>query len=57
MKTMLRDKLPAWLFGLAVLAIWQTVVSSGWVAGYLLPAPSEIYATTVELWPEIWRAT
>jgi NitT/TauT family transport system permease protein len=53
----LRDRLPAWLFLATLLGIWQTVVGAGWVASYLLPAPSDIYATTVELWPEIWRAT
>jgi NitT/TauT family transport system permease protein len=56
-KQVLRDRLPAWLFLAAVFAIWQAVVSLGWVAEYLLPAPSDIYATTRELWPEIWAAT
>ena len=52
-----QDRLPAWLFLAALLGIWQAVVSVGWVPAYLLPAPSDIYTTTVELWPEIWRAT
>ncbi len=44
MKATLRDNLPAWMFLLALLAIWQTVVGLDWVAAYLLPAPSDIYA-------------
>ncbi len=57
MKAMLQHNLPAWLFLLVLLAIWQTVVGLGWVPAYLLPAPSDIYTTTVELWPEIRAAT
>lgn len=53
----IRDKLPAWLFLIFLMALWETAVAREWVASYLLPAPSEIYATTVELWPEIWSAT
>ena len=53
----LRDKLPAWLFLVALLVVWQAVVRLDWVPAYLLPAPSDIYETTVELWPEIWAAT
>ena len=53
----IRDKLPAWLFLLVLVALWETVVRQEWVASYLLPAPSEIYATTVDQWPEIWAAT
>lgn len=57
MSASLQDRLPAWLFLFALLGIWQGVVSVGWVPDYLLPAPSDIYTTTVELWPEIWSAT
>ena len=57
MSARLQDRLPAWLFLFGLLGIWQGVVSVGWVPDYLLPAPSEIYTTTVELWPEIWSAT
>ena len=57
MSTTVRNRLPAWLFLIVVLAVWETAVRSGWVASYLLPAPSEIYATSIELWPEIWSAT
>lgn len=53
----IRDKLPAWFFLIGVLAAWETVVRGGWIAAYLLPAPSDVYATTIELWPEIWNAT
>ncbi len=53
----LRNRLPAWIFLIGVLAVWEAVVRGGWVASYLLPAPSDVYATTVELWPEIWNAT
>jgi NitT/TauT family transport system permease protein len=56
-RALLRNRLPAWLFLVAVLASWQAVVQSGWVARYLLPAPSDVFATTLELWPEIWSAT
>lgn len=57
MKDTLRERLPAWIFLLALLAVWETVVARGWVADYLLPAPSGIWQTTVELWPELWAAT
>jgi len=53
----LRNRLPAWIFLIGLLAVWEAIVRGGWVASYLLPAPSDIYATTVELWPEIWNAT
>ncbi len=57
MTASIRDKLPAWVFLIVLMALWETAVNREWVAAYLLPAPSEIYATTVELWPEIWSAT
>ena len=57
MKAILNENAPAWLFLLALLVLWQTVVGLGWVPAYLLPAPSDIYTTTVELWPDIWDAT
>ena len=53
----LADRLPAWVFLALVLSIWQWVVAQQWVASYLLPSPAQIFATTVELWPEIWSAT
>ena len=52
-----RRNLPAWLFLAMLLLVWQYIVGAGWIASYLLPAPSDIYATTVELWPELWAAT
>jgi NitT/TauT family transport system permease protein len=54
---LLVDKGPAWLFLLLVLALWQLVVELKWVASYLLPAPSTIFQTTVENWPDIAQAT
>jgi len=57
MKAMLHRQWPAWLFLLAVLALWQTVVTQGWVPAFLLPSPRDIYLTAVELWPELWSAT
>jgi NitT/TauT family transport system permease protein len=52
-----RRNLPAWGFLALLLLVWQWVVGAGWIASYLLPAPSDIYATSVELWPQLWAAT
>ncbi len=51
------EKLPAWIFLGGLLSVWQLVVAQEWVAAYLLPSPTQIYATTLQLWPEIWAAT
>lgn len=56
-KARLVENLPAWIFLALLLSIWELVVAQQWVASYLLPAPSQIYHTTVELWPEIAAAT
>jgi NitT/TauT family transport system permease protein len=56
-KTWLVDKYPAWIFLVVLLSIWELVVAQEWVASYLLPSPTQIYATTVELWPQIYAAT
>ncbi|NQX89255.1 MAG: ABC transporter permease [Halioglobus sp.] len=53
----LSDKLPAWVFLMLLLSLWQWVVAEKWVASYLLPSPLQIFHTTVELWPQIWAAT
>jgi NitT/TauT family transport system permease protein len=53
----MRERLPAWVFLAVLLVVWESVVGKGWVPDYLLPAPSGIWATTVELWPELWSAT
>jgi len=53
----LRNKLPAWVFLIGLLSVWEWIVDRGWVAAYLLPAPSDIYATTIDMWPDLWRAT
>jgi NitT/TauT family transport system permease protein len=53
----LRERLPAWLFLLALLVIWELSVSRGLVPDYLLPAPSGIWATVVELRTDLWTAT
>jgi NitT/TauT family transport system permease protein len=57
MSAKLRERLPAWLFLAGLIAVWELVVFRGWVPPYLLPAPSDIWLTTVELWPELWSAT
>ena len=57
MKATLKNRLPAWVFLVCLLGIWETAVRSGWVASYLLPAPSEVYTTSIELRSEIWAAT
>ena len=51
------EKLPAWIFLGGLLSVWQLVVAQEWVAAYLLPSPTQIFATTLQLWPEIWAAT
>jgi len=57
MKGVFRERLPAWVFLAALLALWELVVARGAVADYLLPAPSGIWMTSVELWPELRSAT
>lgn len=56
-KTWLVDKYPAWIFLVLLLSVWEWVVAQQWVASYLLPSPTQIFHTTVELWPEIQAAT
>ena len=56
-KTWLVDKYPAWIFLALLLSVWEWVVAKQWVASYLLPSPTQIFHTTVELWPEIQAAT
>lgn len=56
-KTWLVDKYPAWIFLALLLSVWEWVVAQQWVASYLLPSPTQIFHTTVELWPEIQAAT
>ena len=56
-KAGLAEKLPACIFLALLLSIWEWVVAQQWVASYLLPSPSQIYHTTLELWPEIAAAT
>ena len=56
MKSALREHLPAWIFLFALLAVWEAVVRHGWIAYYLLPAPSDIWTTAVELHEELWAA-
>jgi NitT/TauT family transport system permease protein len=53
----LREHLPAWGFLLLLLALWELVVARGWIAAYLLPAPSEIWATAVDLRADLGAAT
>jgi NitT/TauT family transport system permease protein len=56
-KAWLLDKYPAWIFLALLLGTWEWVVAQQWVASYLLPSPTQIFHTTVELWPEIQAAT
>ena len=53
----LLEKLPAWIFLLLLLSLWQMVVGLQWVPSYLLPSPLEILRTTVDSWPDIATAT
>jgi NitT/TauT family transport system permease protein len=53
----LRERLPAWIFLIVLLGIWEAVVHREWIAAYLLPAPSEIWTTAVELRVDLWAAT
>lgn len=51
------EKYPAWIFLTILLCAWEWVVVQEWVASYLLPSPTQIFETTIELWPEIYAAT
>lgn len=57
LKSWLVDKYPAWIFLALLLSAWEWVVAQEWVASYLLPSPTQIFHTTVELWPDIYAAT
>lgn len=52
----LSDKLPAWIFLLLLLSIWQLIVAKQWVPNYLLPSPRDILIATQENWAEIFNA-
>lgn len=56
-KSWLVEKYPAWIFLALLLSAWEWVVAQEWVASYLLPSPTQIFQTTVELWPDIYAAT
>jgi NitT/TauT family transport system permease protein len=57
LKHWLTEKMPAWIFLTLTLSLWQWIVAKEWVASYLLPSPTQIVHTTIELWPEIAAAT
>lgn len=52
-----REKLPAWLFLIFLLGVWQLWVDQKWIADYLLPSPRMIVAATVDNWSDIYAAT
>lgn len=52
-----RDKLPAWLFLLFLLGVWELCVDLHWVAAYLLPSPRAIVAASMDNWSDIYAAT
>ena len=56
MKKFIAEKMPAWIFLLLIIALWQTIVARQWVPAYLLPSPREIAQTTFENWGDIWGA-
>jgi NitT/TauT family transport system permease protein len=56
-KSWLVENYPAWIFLTVLLCTWEWVVAEEWVASYLRPSPTQIFETTVELWPEIYAAT
>ena len=57
LKQLVLEKLPAWLFLLFLLGIWQLCANQQWVANYLLPSPRAIVAATVDNWGDIYAAT
>lgn len=57
MMARLRERLPAWVFLILLVGFWELTVARGWVPDYLLPAPSGIGATMVDLRVELWAAT
>ena len=57
LKQWLREKLPAWLFLIFLLGIWQLCVDQKWIADYLLPSPWAIVVTSIDNWSDIYAAT
>lgn len=57
LKNVAREKLPAWLFLLCLLGLWQLCVDQHWVADYLLPSPRAIVAACIDNWSDIYTAT
>lgn len=51
-----RAWLTAWVFPLALLALWQLASARQWVPEQVLPAPAQVWAALSELWTsgELW---
>lgn len=56
LKQFVREKLPAWIFLLILLGVWELSVEQQWIAAYLLPSPRAIVAATVDNWSEVYAA-
>lgn len=53
----LAQRAAPWLLPLALLSTWQLAVSTGWLSSRILPAPSAVFASGVELVGsgELWQ--
>lgn len=56
-KNAAREKLPAWIFLLLLLSLWQLCVNLQWLPNYLLPSPRDIAVATIDNWSDIYAAT
>lgn len=58
----LSNRYSAWIAFAAVLIVWQTVCSAGWVSSLFLPSPARIaialwrLAVSGEIWPHVWAS-
>ena len=55
-KNLAREKLPAWLFLLLLLGVWQLCVTRQWIPNYLLPSPRDIVAASIDNRADIYAA-
>ena len=51
----LKRRMPTVIAVIVLLAVWETWVDLGHVSPTMIPAPSEIFAATIETWNTLGR--
>jgi NitT/TauT family transport system permease protein len=57
LRNFMRDVLPPVVPFVAATLVAELAVRQGWVASFLVPAPSSVIISMIRDWPELWRAT